>query len=551
MRIAETGYYRDCERCQRAFSSVFAANLTLLQQIIAGDSWGMVSLPIIEDAPWTVVFFFAVLITVNVGLLNLILTVIVDVANRSREADDLRKVQEKSYEFMETKKQLLTIFQELDVDASGQLSIDEMLHGFRTNPRFSTIMASLDIAADDMNIIFNMLDEDGSGLISYSEFLEQIYKIKFQDNHTMLIFLRAFLQDVQRKVSKNLEITQQQIGSRTLHLVEDMKKVLYGSLPASPTLHVNIEGAKGLHTGDSVGASDPYCICEVIGKPDVTIKSHMVEDSLDPEWQFEDDIDGFALGDALMFTVWGRDALNNDYSLGKAFLTTHDIMRSPEGFSGELQLHHSGEHLALLKVHVSSLASSSRSASEMEMELMGSTGTSLFDIGGKIQELTLLLQSELMHEIPSASIDGDVKQLTQELGTESNWPPFGEAESLKRGNSMSTDELMTQPSDWYASVSQVIAESVGRLEAETEHFAQKLKSELAAVGKDMVIKAEGRVALVQSCSSAMPSEDLAWGGDSGRGMPLACGRDPRGAAGSPDTDLQRLSRSDLCHVTRV
>lgn len=40
VRVAERGDYEGCERCIRAYSSVLTSNLTFMQQILAGDSWG-------------------------------------------------------------------------------------------------------------------------------------------------------------------------------------------------------------------------------------------------------------------------------------------------------------------------------------------------------------------------------------------------------------------------------------------------------------------------------------------------------------------------------
>ena len=65
--------WEDCDRCPDGFRGVFAASLTLFQQVIAGDSWGTISVPLVETAPWTAVLLFWILITVSLGMLNLIL----------------------------------------------------------------------------------------------------------------------------------------------------------------------------------------------------------------------------------------------------------------------------------------------------------------------------------------------------------------------------------------------------------------------------------------------------------------------------------------------
>ena len=50
--------FHQCERCANGFSSIFAASLTLFQQIVAGDAWGTISLPLVEAEPWTAAILF-------------------------------------------------------------------------------------------------------------------------------------------------------------------------------------------------------------------------------------------------------------------------------------------------------------------------------------------------------------------------------------------------------------------------------------------------------------------------------------------------------------
>merc|ERR1719215_2279682 len=42
-QLTEEGVFDGCERCPRAFSTVHDATLTFFQQIMAGDSWGLLS----------------------------------------------------------------------------------------------------------------------------------------------------------------------------------------------------------------------------------------------------------------------------------------------------------------------------------------------------------------------------------------------------------------------------------------------------------------------------------------------------------------------------
>merc|ERR1740138_537283 len=62
--LAAQGVYEGCERCPRAFESVGASVVTFSQTLIAGDSWGQVSIPLIERYPATFIFFISAWCTI-------------------------------------------------------------------------------------------------------------------------------------------------------------------------------------------------------------------------------------------------------------------------------------------------------------------------------------------------------------------------------------------------------------------------------------------------------------------------------------------------------
>ena len=66
------GLFEDCEQCVRATSSVMNANLLLFKTVIAGDSWGLIAVPVIEHYPATALLFMGSLLTLVFGVLNLI-----------------------------------------------------------------------------------------------------------------------------------------------------------------------------------------------------------------------------------------------------------------------------------------------------------------------------------------------------------------------------------------------------------------------------------------------------------------------------------------------
>lgn len=127
-------------------------------------------------------------------------------------------------------------------------------------------------------------------------------------------------------------------------------------------LRVTVLEAKGLRAADvSVmgrligggGTSDPYCCCEVLGKPDTKFQTKHISKTLEPQWNEEHEIEDYEQGDPLEFTVFDYDEGSNDL-LGKATLGSSHFDREG-GFEGNLGLRESAAKVAatlLVKVEV-------------------------------------------------------------------------------------------------------------------------------------------------------------------------------------------------------
>ena len=69
-------------RCRtRHALQVMGANLLLFKTVIAGDSWGEIAVPVIEEYPATALIFMGSLLTLVFGVLNLIVAVVDTVLN--------------------------------------------------------------------------------------------------------------------------------------------------------------------------------------------------------------------------------------------------------------------------------------------------------------------------------------------------------------------------------------------------------------------------------------------------------------------------------------
>lgn len=170
----DRGIFGDCEQCLRAASSVMDANLLLFKTVIAGDGWGTIAVPVIEAYPATAVIFVGSLLTLVFGVLNLIVAVVADTFAEVRERDVLNLAEEMETDIEMDKKFLQKIFDRVDEDGSGELTLSELIDGARKDPEFQSRLRVMDIDEADLQQLFQMIDTDGSGTVERNKFIQPL-----------------------------------------------------------------------------------------------------------------------------------------------------------------------------------------------------------------------------------------------------------------------------------------------------------------------------------------------------------------------------------------
>mmetsp|Transcript_48212 Transcript_48212/g.153901 ORF Transcript_48212/g.153901 Transcript_48212/m.153901 type:complete len:413 (+) Transcript_48212:103-1341(+) len=133
--------------------------------------------------------------------------------------------------------------------------------------------------------------------------------------------------------------------------VESEATEVNGPLGFSP-LRVTIVSARDLRNADwwGMGAPDPYCICEIAGKPLSRTLTKAIKNNRSPVWDHEAEFADYEAGDALSFYVWDEDLWKRDDLLGVTSLQNSQF--HPRGFEGELRLSQTGKQPAYLTVTV-------------------------------------------------------------------------------------------------------------------------------------------------------------------------------------------------------
>ena len=191
---------RDCERCPRGFSNVAAAGLTFFQQIVAGDSWGTISVPLIEKAPWTGPILFLVIISISLGVMNLILAVIVERASEARDNDHEQKIKKKEAERDKSMVDLAILCANMDKNENGLVSLEEMKNGYEQLDSFRKLMKQMDIKKEEMQTVFNVLDHENSGEISYVDFCKNLGGFQKRDPVIMQSIVHCAVLEVRKLI---------------------------------------------------------------------------------------------------------------------------------------------------------------------------------------------------------------------------------------------------------------------------------------------------------------------------------------------------------------
>eukprot|EP00747_Dinoflagellata_sp_TGD_P197186 gnl/TRDRNA2_/TRDRNA2_68251_c0_seq1.p1 gnl/TRDRNA2_/TRDRNA2_68251_c0~~gnl/TRDRNA2_/TRDRNA2_68251_c0_seq1.p1 ORF type:complete len:625 (+),score=120.57 gnl/TRDRNA2_/TRDRNA2_68251_c0_seq1:67-1875(+) len=219
------GFYDGtCERCPRAFESVYQSFITFVQQVVAGDSWGLVSVPICEHFPPAVLFFAGVLVSVQLAILNLILAAIVDCAMEARKGSLHEIAVAKAKQFEHAKAKLIRLCAQLDRDKSGKLTLDELYVGIDSSEEFHDTLQVMDISKEDIHVLFGMMDSDSSGDVDFKEFVQQLYNMRSQETNITLMYIKFYVNEMLIRMEENKLFQAEVLGRlKQLELAQEQK----------------------------------------------------------------------------------------------------------------------------------------------------------------------------------------------------------------------------------------------------------------------------------------------------------------------------------------
>lgn len=195
--------------CLSAFDSVYSVMLMFFQTLMAGDSWGDCAVPMIQDQPWAIIIFGGSLLTVQLGFANLVLAVIVERARQAHEEEQRQNLNEQVKKRRDAEKRLLDMCKAIDVDQDGILTLEELMDAYVENEDFRKTLTLLEIDETDLLCLFDLMDADRSGDLTYEEMISCIHKSETNDLKRQMMMVKLQVQDIWLRI-RDTFLTQQE-----------------------------------------------------------------------------------------------------------------------------------------------------------------------------------------------------------------------------------------------------------------------------------------------------------------------------------------------------
>ena len=162
------------------FGNTRLAYYSLYASVTGGISWGLVFQPLYDylSPQWIYSNLFILFISVTFfGMLNVITAVFIESAMQATSEHRDIIVQEKKQKEGIYVAHIKSIFQEIDSDKSGQISMLEIEQLFG-DENLSELLEALEISAYDARSMFKLLDGDDSGAVDIDEFCSGCLRLK-------------------------------------------------------------------------------------------------------------------------------------------------------------------------------------------------------------------------------------------------------------------------------------------------------------------------------------------------------------------------------------
>lgn len=186
------------------FSSFMRTMITLLAIVSGGDDWDPLYRAFLQASKFGASVYVLYIIIVIFGMLNVIAAVFVEGALSKAKADQYLVLREGQDHRKEMAHELIRVFNQIDFDNSGQISLDEWQSFLRTDYGEQFLLL-FDIDLPHALEMFEVLDHTGDGLIAIEEFGMTFMQVSASPNKLDLEISHKRNQHSTKKILKKLE----------------------------------------------------------------------------------------------------------------------------------------------------------------------------------------------------------------------------------------------------------------------------------------------------------------------------------------------------------
>jgi len=201
------------------FGTIGRSMFTLLQ-CMTRDSWSSSVARYVVVQQWYMAFFFMFFMLVSTyGLLNLVVSVIVEqtlTAARSNESRVKAREERSQRAELEGLKEIFTL---ADEDGSGELDVKEFLAALE-DEEILWRMRQLDLPIDDAARLFTVIDGEGTRSLTMEEFIDGCTKLKGPARSRDLLAITAQADTLAKKMDDLGEELQD--SERMLHQLDEI-----------------------------------------------------------------------------------------------------------------------------------------------------------------------------------------------------------------------------------------------------------------------------------------------------------------------------------------
>lgn len=181
------------------FGSVGRSMWTLFQ-CMTRDSWSSdIARYVVVQQWYMAIFFIGFMLISTYGLLNLVVSVIVEQTLTAARANENKSKTKEERNRKEDLNELKEIFLLADEDGSGELDIHEFLHALEDED-IHWKLHSLDVQIDDAARLFTVMDGEGNRTLSMDEFIDGCTKLKGVARNRDLLAITAQADTLSRKM---------------------------------------------------------------------------------------------------------------------------------------------------------------------------------------------------------------------------------------------------------------------------------------------------------------------------------------------------------------